>query len=99
MPHSYHPTVQVPYREVGPLPFRSSLFFPFRVCTLSRRIGACEAGINSPGTETAYIREKHREISPAVFTRKAVGSLSNCVACHRSAEKGMYDDDDVVIPR
>jgi len=50
-------------------------------------------------TETAYIREKHHEISPAVFTRKVVGSFSNCVACHRSAAKGIYDDDDVIVPR
>ncbi len=50
-------------------------------------------------SETPYIREKHDEISSAVFARKAVGSRGNCSACHRSAAQGLYEDDDVVIPK
>jgi len=45
-----------------------------------------------------YIRKKHHELDPAVFKRKAIGSLSNCAACHTTAMKGIYDDDDVKIP-
>jgi hypothetical protein len=28
-----------------------------------------------------------------------IGALSNCPACHTTAEKGIYDDDYVSIPR
>jgi hypothetical protein len=50
-------------------------------------------------TESPYIIDKHREISASIVKRKSIGSLSNCSACHRSAEKGIYDDDSVVIPK
>lgn len=49
-------------------------------------------------TEIPYIRKKHRELDPAVFNRKSIGSFSNCVACHTTAESGVYDDDEVKIP-
>lgn len=45
------------------------------------------------------IRKYHREISRDVINRESIGSLSNCAACHRNAEKGVYDDDDVKIPK
>jgi hypothetical protein len=50
-------------------------------------------------SDISYIREKHHDLDPAIFKRKSVGSLANCVACHITAEKGVYDDDDVRIPR
>lgn len=50
-------------------------------------------------SEIPYIKEKHREISQDVFMRKAVGSRANCVACHRNAARGVYEDEDVVIPK
>lgn len=50
-------------------------------------------------TETPYIREKHHEVSTNILKRDSIGSLSNCTACHTKAETGIYDDDDVVIPR
>jgi hypothetical protein len=46
-----------------------------------------------------YIQRKHRKIDPAVFSRPSVGGLHNCVACHRDAAKGDFDDDRVNIPR
>ena len=45
-------------------------------------------------TQIPYIQKKHHEISPDVVKREAIGSLSNCSACHTTAEKGIYDDDD-----
>ncbi|MDH4164526.1 MAG: diheme cytochrome c [Nitrospirota bacterium] len=45
------------------------------------------------------IRDKHRSMGQEVFSRKAVGSRANCPACHRSAEQGVYDDDNVMIPK
>ena len=50
-------------------------------------------------TEIPYIQEKHHDVSSDVLKRKSIGSLSNCSACHTSAEKGIYDDDNVVIPK
>jgi hypothetical protein len=50
-------------------------------------------------TEVPYIQEKHHRIPPATFKRKPVGSQSNCIACHAGAASGIYDEDDVTIPR
>ena len=50
-------------------------------------------------TDTPYIREKHHELNSEVFKREAIGSLSNCIACHTTAEKGIYEDDNVKIPQ
>ena len=50
-------------------------------------------------TDVPYTREKHHEISPSVLERESIGSLSNCVACHTTAEKGIYEDDHVKIPK
>jgi hypothetical protein len=49
-------------------------------------------------TDIPYIRDKHRKVSESVLNRPSIGSLSNCAACHRTAEQGNYDDDLVVIP-
>jgi hypothetical protein len=50
-------------------------------------------------TAIPYIREKHHELNPDVFKRESIGSLSNCIACHPTAEKGIYEEDTVKIPR
>ncbi len=57
-------------------------------------------GIRTPLriTDIPYILEKHHKVSSEILKRKSVGSLSNCAACHKSAENGIYDDD-VVIPQ
>lgn len=45
-------------------------------------------------TETPYWIGAHRgEVSPRAFKDPRVGSKANCVACHRGAEKGYYEDD------
>ncbi len=49
-------------------------------------------------SEVPYIKEKHHEIAQTVFLRKSIGSRGNCVACHRTAESGDYDDENVSIP-
>jgi hypothetical protein len=49
-------------------------------------------------TEVPYIKAKHRRISAEIIKRDSIGSLSNCLACHRRAEEGIYDDDYVAIP-
>ena len=50
-------------------------------------------------TEIPYIQEKHHELDPGVFARESIGSRSNCIACHPTAEQGNYDDDFVKIPK
>jgi len=58
-------------------------------------------GSNTPMriTEIPYIKEKHHEVPLSVLKRQSIGSLSNCTACHKRAEEGIYDDDFVVIPK
>jgi len=50
-------------------------------------------------TEIPYIIEKHDEVDAKVFGRESIGSFSNCLTCHTTAKKGIYDDDDVIIPK
>ncbi len=50
-------------------------------------------------TDIPYIHKKHRELNPEVLHRESIGSLSNCIACHTSAEEGIYEDDNVKIPQ
>ncbi len=50
-------------------------------------------------TDIPYIREKHDEVSSDTFRRKSIGSFSNCNACHTTAEQGVFDDDNVIIPK
>lgn len=49
-------------------------------------------------TDVPYIRKKHHELNPNIFNRESIGSLSNCMACHITAEQGVYEDDNVRIP-
>lgn len=50
-------------------------------------------------SETPYIRRKHREIPARLITgNKEVRSMSNCQSCHRSADKGIFNEHDVNIP-
>lgn len=50
-------------------------------------------------SQTRWFEHKHDEVSEAKFRREAVGGRANCVACHRDAERGDFDDDNVEIPR
>ena len=50
-------------------------------------------------SQTRWFERKHDEVSEAKFARESVGGRANCVACHRDAERGDFDDDKVKIPR
>ncbi len=66
---------------------------------LARTIMTCLKGlIPLRITDVPYIRKVHHEISQQMVKRPSVGSLSNCIACHRTAQNGVYDDDKVSIP-
>lgn len=49
----------------------------------------------APGriTETRWFVHEHRKIPERVWARADVVTQSNCVACHKGAEQGLYDDD------
>lgn len=50
-------------------------------------------------TDVRYIKRKHHEIPDKMIKgNKDVKSLSQCNACHRKAEQGIYDSDTVYIP-
>lgn len=69
----------------------------------SKRAAKIMKGLGSQAplriTEIPYIIKEHHEISPDVLKREAIGSLSNCIACHTTAEDGIYNDDNVKIPK
>lgn len=50
-------------------------------------------------TETRWYVRKHDEVPRSAWSRKSVGSASNCAACHRQAEQGVFDEDTVRIPK
>lgn len=50
-------------------------------------------------TATRYWKRRHRDIPAAAFAAKAVGSRVNCVACHRDARTGRFDDQSIDIPK
>ena len=49
-------------------------------------------------TKSPYFIKEHRRISTNLIEQKEVGSLSNCLACHTTADKGSYSERAIVIP-
>ena len=47
---------------------------------------------------TPYMIKKHREIRKDLITQKEVKGLFNCIACHTTADKGIYGERDIKIP-
>lgn len=50
-------------------------------------------------TETPYWRRKHGGIKAFVWKRPSVLSRSKCDSCHREADKGLFDERSVKVPR
>lgn len=52
-------------------------------------------------TKSPWFLKEHgaREIPAEVWKRPAVGSASNCAACHTNASKGSFDEHEIKIPR
>lgn len=50
-------------------------------------------------SETEYFKRKHRKIGENIYKRKAIGLKSNCLACHRGAEVGDFEEEQVRIPK
>lgn len=49
-------------------------------------------------SQTPYMIEKHSEIRPSLITQKEVKGIFNCIACHTTADKGIYNERDIKIP-
>ena len=49
-------------------------------------------------SQTPYFKKEHRKIPKRFITQKEVKSLSNCTACHTTAEKGYYGERGIMIP-
>jgi mono/diheme cytochrome c family protein len=43
-------------------------------------------------TRTAWFERKHRHIEPATWRLPSVRSAANCMACHSSADQGVYSE-------
>jgi len=50
-------------------------------------------------TQSRWWLRQHDEVSASNFTRKSVGSASNCAACHPGAARGKFSENDVRIPK
>ena len=50
-------------------------------------------------TETRWFVREHHDVSRTTWSRKSIGSAANCAACHREAERGVFDEDTVRIPK
>lgn len=50
-------------------------------------------------TKSSWFEKKHRKVNAREFSKPSVKSASNCNSCHRNAEQGNFDDDEVFIPR
>lgn len=62
-----------------------------------KRVSSAPA--NDRITESNWFIKKHRKISDSSWKNPKVKSKSNCMACHTSADKGNYDDDNVRVPK
>ena len=47
---------------------------------------------------TPYMIKKHSEIKKDLITQAEVKGLFNCIACHKTADKGIYGEKDINIP-
>ena len=50
-------------------------------------------------TRSDWFERKHRKISAATFQRPAIQGRGQCMACHRDAAKGDFEEDRVRIPK
>ena len=47
---------------------------------------------------TPYMIKKHKDIKKDLITQNEVKGLFNCMACHKTADKGIYGERDINIP-
>ena len=47
---------------------------------------------------TPYMIKEHEDIRKDLITQNEVKGLFNCIACHKTADKGIYGERDINIP-
>jgi nitrate/TMAO reductase-like tetraheme cytochrome c subunit len=50
-------------------------------------------------TDTAWFKREHHEVAASTWSSAKVKRPSNCAACHKGAEQGDFDEDNISIPR
>jgi mono/diheme cytochrome c family protein len=50
-------------------------------------------------TRSSWFLREHDEVAPATWKLPLVNSASNCAACHRGADQGVFHERDIRIPR
>ncbi len=71
-----------------------------RALAVASRAGATSSATRLPRiSETRYFLHEHHEMPQRlVGGNPEVRSFSQCDACHRGADDGIYDEDEIVIP-
>jgi len=54
---------------------------------------------NQRVTDTRYWQKKHDELNGDDFNHPSIGSKVNCNACHKDADIGRFDDDQIKLPK
>ncbi len=67
-----------------------------RAQQLVRSIAAGDAPLRI--SQVPFFQREHREIPRRVIESKEVGSLSNCQVCHRTADRGDFEERNINIP-
>jgi len=49
-------------------------------------------------SKTPYMIRKHNEIRTSLISQDEVKGIFNCIACHTTAQKGIYSERDIIIP-
>ncbi len=50
-------------------------------------------------TRSLWFQREHDDVPASTWRRADVRSPANCIACHRQADEGLYDEHDIRIPR
>ena len=50
-------------------------------------------------TRSSWFERKHRTVAAAVWSLPSVKGPSQCAACHRNAERSIFDEDDLIRPK
>jgi hypothetical protein len=50
-------------------------------------------------TRSVWFVRKHREVEASVWKRASIKSPAQCIACHRQADRGNFEEEQVRIPK
>jgi Dihaem cytochrome c len=50
-------------------------------------------------TRSLWFVRKHREVEASVWKRASIKSPAQCIACHRQADRGNFEEEQVRIPK